>query len=198
MRFGLPFLAMLLACGCWPGAQPRVYPDKPDARAGQRAIELYDANKDGFLDATELDKSPGLKAAMDQIDLSKCGKISAADISARIQAWADSKLGRMGVSCVVKHNGRPLDGATVKLVPEPFLGDNFETAEGTTDEHGMARMRVAASSQRGISPGFYRVEVTKAKEAIPSKYNTETSLGQEVANDAAGLNNGVATFNLNY
>jgi hypothetical protein len=38
--------------------------------------------------------------------------------------------------------------------------------------------------QRGVQPGLYRVEVSKmvdGKETIPSKYNTETTLGVEVA-----------------
>ena len=69
---------------------------KPDSRAGNRAIELYDADKDGFLDAKELEKVPGLKAAMQQVDRNKDGKISADEIYARIQLWSDSKLGRMG------------------------------------------------------------------------------------------------------
>jgi hypothetical protein len=197
-RFGVPCLALLLVFGCSQRSQPRVYPDKPDSNAGQRAIELYDIDKHGFLTAKELEKLPGLKAAVRQIDLNNDGNISAAEISARIQAWSDSRLGRMGVSCIVKHNGRPLAGATVRLVPEPFLGGGLKTAEGTTDDHGLARMSVAGSGQRGISPGFYRVEIIKAGEAVPPRYNTETSLGQEVASDAAGLNNGVARFNLNY
>jgi hypothetical protein len=78
------------------------------------------------------------------------------------------------------------------------FGGNMQAAEGTTDDHGLARMTVAGSSQRGISPGFYRVEISKAGEAIRSKYNTETCLGQEVASDAAGLNNGIAPVNLHY
>jgi hypothetical protein len=193
----------ILACvcialsGCSVGAPPRVYPDKPDPRSGERAVELYDANKDGFLDAKELEKVPGLKAALHEVDRDKDGKISAAEISARIKSWADSKLGRMGVSCIVTHNGKSLVGATVKFVPEKFLGDQLKTAEGTTDTYGMARMSSAAG-QRGICPGFYRVEITKNGESIPAKYNTETRLGQEVADDAAGLNNGVTKIDLTY
>ncbi len=198
LRTSLPCLALLFVFGCSQGALPRVYPDKPDSRAGNRAIELYDADKDGFLDAKELEKVPGLKAAMQQVDRNKDGKISADEISARIQAWSDSKLGRMGVSCVVNHNGRPLAGATVKLIPEKFLGGGLQAAEGTTDDQGMARMSVAGSAQRGMSPGFYRIEITKAGEAIPSKFNTDTRLGQEVAEDAAGLSHGIATVDLTY
>jgi hypothetical protein len=198
IAFSLALAAISLAAGCSGSAPSRVYADKPDAGAGDRAIQLYDSDKDGLLDAKELEQVPGLKAAMRQVDLDGDGKISAAEISARIQKWTDSKLGRMGVSCIVKHNGRPLAGATVKLIPEKFLGGDLKPAEGTTNDRGMASMSIAGSTQRGISPGFYRVEITGAAEAIPPKYNSETCLGQEVANDAAGLSNGVATFDLDY
>ena len=33
---------------------------------------------------------------------------------------------------------------------------------------------------QGVPPGFYRVEITKAGEQIPAKYNTATTLGGEV------------------
>jgi hypothetical protein len=198
IALSLALAAVSLAVGCSGSTLPRVYADKPDAGAADRAIQLYDANMDGLLDAKELEQVPGLKAAMQQVDLNRDGKISADEISARIKNWADSKLGRMGVSCVVKHNGRPLPRATVKFIPEKFLGGDLKPAEGTTDEHGIARMSIAGSTQRGISPGFYRVEISGAGEAIPSRYNSETCLGQEVAHDAAGLNNGVAAFDLNY
>ena len=86
----------------------------------------------------------------------------------------------------------------MKFLPETFLGGGLQAAEGTTDDHGMARMSVADSAQRGISPGFYRIKITKAGEAIPAKFNTDTRLGQEVAGDAAGLSHGVATVDLTY
>jgi len=38
----------------------------------------------------------------------------------------------------------------------------------------------------GVPLGFYRVEVSKAGENIPAKYNTDTTFGQEVAPDARG------------
>ena len=161
MPFGLPCLALLLVFGCSQWPQPRVYPDKPDPNAGQRAIELFDVDKHGYLTAKELEKLPGLKAAVRQVDRNNDGKIYAAEISARIKAWADSASRADGRSCIVKHNGWPLAGATVKLVPEPFLGGGLKTAEGTTNDYGLARMSVAGSGQRGISPGFYRVEIIK-------------------------------------
>ena len=32
----------------------------------------------------------------------------------------------------------------------------------------------------GLSPGFYRVEITKEGDNIPAKYNTATTLGLEI------------------
>jgi EF hand len=188
--------AFISVSGCGYSGPPRIYPDRPDPRAGENAIKLYDTDKDRFLDAKELEEVPGLKAAIKQVDLDKDGKISAAEISARIQAWANSKIGRLAVSCRITHNGAPLTGATVKLVPERFLGGQVQMAEGTTDSHGVAAMKTAG--QRGVCPGFYRVEITKTGETIPAKYNTETRLGQEAANDASGIENGIATFDLEY
>jgi hypothetical protein len=190
----------VVACGCWYGGPPRVYPDRPDPRAGAVAIELFDANKDGFLDGQELERVPGLKAAVAQVDLDKDGKIAAAEISARIQAWAATKVGRMSLACVLTHNGKTVPGAHVKFLPEKFLGGELKTAEGTTDAFGVATLKTPNSGQstRGICPGFYRIEITKEGENIPPKYNTETQLGQEAAIDGAGIANGAVKIDLRY
>jgi hypothetical protein len=192
--------ALVGLSGCGAGSPPRVYADRPDSHAAERAIELYDVNKDGYLDAKELEKVPGLKAAMQQVDADRDGKISSAEINARIRSWADSKLGRMGVSCIVTRHGQPLRGATIKFVPETFLGGDLKPAEGTTDSNGIARLVTTAPglSVRGVCPGFYRVEITKSGESIPAQYNSETQLGQEIAMGAARLDNGVAKFDLKY
>ena len=44
--------------GCGNSVPPRVLPDLPDASAASKAMELYDTNHDGFLDAKELEKCP--------------------------------------------------------------------------------------------------------------------------------------------
>jgi len=184
--------------GCGGGSTPRVQPRDIAAGAGQRAMELYDTNKDGFLDQGELDHVPGLKAALTQVDTNGDGKISAAEIDARIAAWKDSKVGRLGVTCRVRNHGKPLVGATVTFVPESFLGGNLRSASGTTDARGRCALReVDGDGTPGVSPGFYRVQITKSGENIPAKYNTETTLGQEVARDAAG-NEGAIAIDLNY
>jgi hypothetical protein len=137
---------------------------------------------------------------MAQIDTTGEKAITAAMITARVKAWQNSKLGRMSLSCTVLHNGRPLADAEVKFVPEKFLGENMKEASGKTDQNGVAMISIPTTDRKdppGVAPGLYRVEVTKATEKIPAKYNTETTLGQEVALDAAGIREGLK-FDLKY
>jgi hypothetical protein len=174
-------VAMLLVAGC-SGKPSRVHPDAIAADAPQKAMELYDTDRDGFIDGAELDKVPGLKAALKQVDTNGDGKISAEEIAARIQLWKDSKLGRTTLHIPVKHNGMPLARAKVRLVPESFLGSALQPGEGITNEQGIAIVSAqrSAGDAPGLSPGFYRVEITKEGDDIPAKYNTATTLGLEV------------------
>ncbi|MGA2033484.1 MAG: hypothetical protein ABSG68_14610 [Thermoguttaceae bacterium] len=186
-RLGLVVVGIsaLAAWGCG-GGQSRVYPPAIASDAAQKAMELYDSNKDGFLEGAELDKVPGLKAALKQVDTNGDGKINAEEISARIASWKTSKAARLNTACKVLRKGKPLSGATVTLVPESFLGTALKPATATTDQSGMAMFSVdGPGGLPGVPPGFYRVEVTKSGEDIPAKYNTETVLGMEVAVDNA-------------
>ena len=179
----------------------RLYPPAIDGyAAADRAMQQFDVNGDGKISGAELDKCPGLKAAIDQIDPSGKHEITAAKITARIHAWQASKLGRMSLACHVLHDGKPLEGAEVRFVPEKFLGKNIRTATGKTDQNGVAMLSVPTTGPMdlpGVAPGFYRVEITRPDENIPAKYNTATTIGQEVAIDAQGINQGIK-FNLTY
>ena len=151
---------------------------------------MFDTNKDGVISGKELDKCPGLKAActpsamthMSTVDPARTGRISAEMITERIKAWQASKLGRMSLRCMVSHNGRPLDGAEVKFVPEPFLGPNMKTATGVTDQNGVAMLSIPAGPEGGppgVPPGFYRVEISKpARAAKPAKPARPAENGQ--------------------
>jgi hypothetical protein len=172
---------------------------------GRAAMEELDTNKDGKIDRLELEKCPGLKAAVDKIDPRGTGEITAKMIAARIKSWKDSRLGRMAIRCRITRIGKPLGGARVRFVPERFLGFDPAkwTASGTTDDNGIALMSVllpVPADRRdlpGVAPGFYRVEITKPGVKIPAKYNTETTLGQEVALDARGIKEGIR-FDLDF
>lgn len=178
-------ISALLSFGC--SQQPaRISPPEIDPHAaGALAIEMFDSDHNGILDA-ELDQCPGLKAAASIIDPSQQG-ITAAAISARIQQWQATQLGRIQIVCMVLRNGRPLEGAEVKFVPEPFLGENIESAIGITDQDGTAMPSIVDAQPPGIAPGLYRVEITKQGLNIPARYNSDTTLGQEIAQDATGM-----------
>jgi len=193
----------LVGCaGRPPDGDMRPHPDFNGI--GQKAVAQFDTNKDGVIAGAELDKCPGLKAALDRIDPNGTGKITAEMIAARVEAWDKSRIGRMAVHCAVTHNGKPLAGALVKFVPEKFLCDNYDgrrTATGETDKNGRAMVTIPVSGNQydppGVPPGFYRVEITKPGDKIPAKYNTDTILGQEVAIDVKGLDVAIG-FTLEY
>jgi hypothetical protein len=58
---------------------------------------------------------------------------------------------------------------------------------------------VSADSPPGLQAGIYLVRVSKIvgdKETIPSTYNTETTLGQEVSKDDWAITNKQVHFKL--
>jgi hypothetical protein len=151
-------------------------------------LDRLDRNDDELLDAEELLQSPGLNASIKIFDTSGDGKLSAEEISGRFESWLNENTGLITQRCEVRLNGRPLPGATVTFVPEPFLEGVIPKASGVTDAMGMTEIScdpedlpAALKSMRAIKPGVYRVEVTHPQATIPSKYNSETILGRSVS-----------------
>ncbi len=195
---------VVASLGC-PRGPKRVLPPPINAyAAGQKAIELFDANKDGVISGKELDKCPGLKAACTAtamapptVDPARTGRITAEMITDRIKSWQASRLGRMSLRCMVKHNGEPLQGADVKFVPEPFLGPYMKTASGVTDQNGVAMLSIPPDVEGGppgVPPGFYRVEITKpdrpfrpAKPGKPAENGKPAELPEPAQSAQAGL-----------
>jgi hypothetical protein len=182
-------LAGAFSCvaGCWRYHEGHPNGPQVDAEAaGRAAFAEYDTNGDGKIAGAELDRCPGVRAAIAQIDPSGKREATSTTIAARIQTWQKSRLGRMSVSCRVTRNGHPLPDAEVKFVPEKLLGPIVPTASGTTDKDGVAIMSCSRSGQGppGAAPGFYRIEITKRGVNVPATYNTATVLGLEIAMDA--------------
>ena len=199
---GLLCLAATASCSRLPARIPM--PKLNPASAATRAMELYDTDRDGLLSEAELAGSPSLLSASGQIDVDGNG-ISAEELSTRMQSWIDRKQALHVLPCMVYWRGRELSGAEVRFIPEPFLGDAFSEAGGTTDEYGTANIVHAPEDRpdpdfpQGIRVGFYTVKVSrvvKDKEQLPAKYNEASELGQEVAADADGLGQGMLTFQL--
>jgi hypothetical protein len=183
----LVFLAALLApLGC-SGRRVPVPAFAPD-RAGQEALALYDRNKDGFLDADELKSCPALHSYLTSWDADKDGRLSGAEIAARITAYQSSRIGLSALAFQVTLDGQPLSGATVTLIPEKFFGDALEPAAGTSDARGVVSVATPRAEVPGAACGLYRIEVSKkdafGRETISARYNQATILGLEVAPDS--------------
>lgn len=176
----------LFCCGCSRGVTP---PKLDPQAAAQEALTEYDANKDGYLDAGELRRCPALYDSLKSMDTDGDGKLSAEEIAARLEKIRESKVALVGTSCSVILDGRPLAGATVTFVPEPFMGPSVKPAAGVSDEAGTVTLRVDGQSLPGCHCGFFRITVSKKDgdhETLPERYNTQTVLGQQVASDLRG------------
>jgi hypothetical protein len=170
---------VLLAAGCGGGGGAGSgIPQFSPADVGAAALAEYDANKDGALDAKELEKSPALREASKRgLDKDKDGRVTADEIADRMRIFKEE--GMIGsVFVQVTLDGNPLAGAAITLTPEKFLGSAFQPTTKTTEPTGTTIFPAAPF-------GFYRVEVSKkgagGNETIPARYNTQTTLGREVA-----------------
>ncbi len=183
---GALLAAMVLATGCMRKPKPPAQPAFDAAEAGAEAIEQYDADRDGRLDAAELQKCPALLQAVDRADADGDGTLTAGEIAARIKAWFASGTVIMDWPVYVELDGKPLEGATVVFEPEEFLGSGFKACRGVTDKFGRTSLRGADAQFPGLYVGAYRVRISKktgGKETLPARYNTESELGWEVADD---------------
>ena len=179
-------LIVLAGCG---RAVPRLDPPVIDAaRAGEEALLEYDTNHDGVISGAELDQCPGLKSAV-KLYGSGDGKITAAEITERIEKWQNNRVCMSPMAISLTLDGKPLEGATVTAEPEKFLGPAVPVATGVTNAYGTARPQVAPN-RPGVFFGLYKLRISKkvdGKEKIPARYNKETEIGFEKAPDAPGL-----------
>lgn len=150
------------------------------------AIEQYDKNGDSLLDESELKACPALAGALRAYDESKDKKLSREEIAAQIKDMYERGSGLVSLDCTVTLDGAPLSGATVRFIPEKFLGDEIKAAEGVTNSGGYASMAIAPEElpkelrrHSFLRVGIYRVEITHPGKRIPAKYNTDTELGFE-------------------
>jgi hypothetical protein len=188
MRRSWIALGVLAAVGCGgrPGrlSPPRIDPEE----AALAALKAYDENQDESLSAAELTKCPALVHVLPQYDSSGDGALSSDEIAAGIRGWSEGKMGATPWPFQVKFNGRPLEGAHVELIPEPFLGDAVKPAFGDSGQGGRGALGMSlddlpsnAPKRPLVQPGLYRVKITHPSVKIPASYNEQTTLGLEVA-----------------
>lgn len=173
----------LLAAGC--GSSVKA-PGVDPATAADKAMELLDKDSNGQLSPAELAGAPGLLSGLAVLDTSSDKQLSREELVAGLTDMFQHGAGLQAFSCRVLLDGRPLNGAHVRLVPEAYLGDTVKIAEGDTDNSGTVALSVAESEMpaklkgvKAIQPGIYRVEVTHPSAKILPKYNTQTTLGYD-------------------
>ena len=178
-------LAVLLLTGCF-GPERIAPPEWAPEEMADSAMELNDANSDGELDEEELEKAPGLRAALDRAgqesaDNDGSKSLSRDEIRDRIQIFEDSQRGLQKVGLTILLDRKPLGGASVTLEPEGFLSGTIDSVTGVTRQNGKVRPEITMGQISGIQPGLYRVKVTHPEKQIPSKYNEETTLGVDLS-----------------
>lgn len=169
------------------------------------AMEYYDTNGDGNVAGDELEKAPGLKAALPRLDTNGDGAVNADEVAARVGVWQDMGTGLMSFVFKVTLDGKPLETASVTFEPEAFLGDEIKPASCTTDFVGMGGatipkdQRPDPTTPPGMHLGLYKVKISKVvggKETVPRKYNEDTILGQECAPDVSEIANNRVVYTL--
>jgi hypothetical protein len=188
--FPLSVAACLAGCSGRPAAVKPVDIDAGDASS--KAMAEYDKSGDGKLDDAELAAVPALLKYKSIYDKNSDGAIDESEIAARIAQWEEQGLGFRQLNAAVFLDGQPLMGAEVELIPEPYLAPSVKPAKGASDGFGIAAMAMAREdmppqlanlSVEGVTGGTFKVKVTHPSKKIPAKYNTETTLGEEVAFD---------------
>ncbi len=194
VRLGTVIVCCCLA-GCGSGQSKNLTPPVLDpVAAAEQAIAEYDTDQDGSIGGREFSKCLGLKAALSTTDGNGDGALTRDEIAARLQAYVDSQSAIQYFELVVTVNRQPVEGLSVTLVPESFLTPAIEPASGTTTRFGRVTPaidfedpEIAKQNIVGVRPGMYRVEVSQTdaqgKEAIQSRFNTDSILGVEVGLD---------------
>jgi hypothetical protein len=163
--------------GCGPSLSAPTY--YPDAMA-REAFRLYDTNGDGKLDADELRQCPSLADALVALDGNNDRCIDEAELVKALRSFVVQNAGVNEAVIRVSRGGKPLVGATVKLIPEAFMLGAVEPASGVSNQEGVVRPQIEGLGKPGIRLGFYRAEVTHDSETIPSRYNSKTTLGKMI------------------
>jgi hypothetical protein len=178
-------LSGVLVCGCSFAPSRVEVPQIDPAQAAAAAIEQYDSDGDQNISQSEALACPALTGSFKLYDADHNGMVSEAEVESRLDAMLGSGIGRMPCMCVVYagDSDRPIEGARVRVVPEPFLAEAIQTGEGVTNRSGIAKPVTvdAPPGLPGIEFGLYRVQVTHDRLKIPARYNTETELGFELS-----------------
>ncbi len=187
-----------LAGGCWSGRPARVVPPAMDPQTVVDAVmQKADANGDGRIAGDEFDALPAVGFAREAFDRDDDKAISREELLTWLEEVKASRVAITSFATEIKHKGRPLSGAMVRLIPEEVMGGTMQQAEGTTDENGMAMVSIPGGEYPGVNCGLYRVEVSGTGndgKPLPAVYNSQSRLGVSVGGGA--IEHGMIVFDL--
>lgn len=158
---------------------PRINP----AAIVEAVFSQADADGDGILRAAEQQTVPAIAAAASRLDADGDGGVGREELLTWLEAVRDSRVAINPLEVIATHRGRPLAGAVVRLVPEPFMGGEVKAAEGTTDADGVAAMTIPDAQYSGVNCGLYRVEISGTGndgKPLRARANSDMRLGVAV------------------
>lgn len=171
---------LVAMCGCSDRPSPLRHPYIQAQNAAREAISQYDTDGDKLLSEKELEACPGILNALPDIDSDGDRMVSEAEISARISTWQGDSTVLVFPRVHVRVGKKPLVGARVDLIPEPFLAPYLKPGSGTVGKTGMAAISMPEADPPGMACGIYKVRVTHPSQSIPAKFNEQTILGLEI------------------
>ena len=177
--------AAALASGCSSRPAPQ-WPELVPGDVAKRAMDEYDKNHDGKIDAEELKASPALLEAMATMDVNHEGSLTEAKIAERVRKWLKGGTIVFNPLVSVSLDGQPLSGATVAFEPETFMGPAYKPTSAVTDAAGTCLPPGDDPKFPGLHVGLYRVRISKkvnGQETLPARYNASTELAREIAED---------------
>jgi len=186
----LACLSTFAGCMCSSAPSRVEAPDFDPGSAASEAFTLYDGDGDGKIAGEELGQAGSIASGLEFIDSDGDGDVSQAELEAILTSIADGGVGRTTFSLQVLLDGSPLEGATLTFTPEPFMQDALLPGVGTTDGNGTATVATDPTQLDDqtlagtIQPGFYRLEVTHPQMNLPAKFNTKSTLGQVISQEA--------------
>jgi hypothetical protein len=174
---------LLVVAGCSFGLGRVATPSLVPTDVGRQVVDQCDADQNGVVSREESKALPALAAAFVHYDKDGDGGVTTDEIAARLQAMLDSRVGRMPCMCKIDLDGKPLSGAIVDFLPEACFDGALQPGRGTTNDKGIAKPVTldAPPGLPGVQFGLYRVSVTHPRIDLPSRYNTETTLGFELS-----------------
>jgi len=182
--FAMVCISFLTASGCTssPTAAPKLKVDP--AKATEAAFARLDTNGNQQISQEEAAGCPALAGSMQRFDTDGSGQISTDEFEAELTRWVEELTRIVSVRCLVTLDGQPLEGATVKFVPVPFLADGTLPASGKTSVNGSASIGIEGKNLpddfkrlKGVQLGLYQIEITHPQTMVPEKYNSATTLG---------------------